>query len=285
MYLACLLLPFFPFFLSRHDVHLCNAFFIFIFYIFFCRHSRLCATWMDSLLPISRQSGHRLEFGDFTLRHGLRRHSLRAGRADLLCRSQVPNPTDPRVSGSDSELPAIETGRSDFVGGDFASSVDVDSIGVGQNDSGEQQFDHQFSAEQCSVFIFVCVFVFVSRSDSVFVSERKSHDAAATPANQQEQNDAAFASAFEFMTTLLRKIVLYGSWCKKKMLTFLYTYKTKTLVSCLQYQRQIASHFLSPPSKCRSARKIHWIFPLFSESGIIIKEDKSRRNFSSFFSA
>ena len=56
---------------------------------------------MDSLQPLSLQPVDRVVTGHPPLRHGLRRHPLREGRADLLRGAQLPEVGDPRVSGPD----------------------------------------------------------------------------------------------------------------------------------------------------------------------------------------
>ena len=91
---------------------------------FSCRNSRLRSAWVDPFQPLPRSPRHGLESRHLALRHGLRRHSLRAGRADLQRRHQVPNPIDPRVPRSDSPMPPAEAQRQNLHRGDPPALVD-----------------------------------------------------------------------------------------------------------------------------------------------------------------
>ena len=55
-----------------------------------CRHESVRPARVDPREPLQRGARHRLVPRHPTLRHGLRRHPLRVGRADLRRGTQVP---------------------------------------------------------------------------------------------------------------------------------------------------------------------------------------------------
>ena len=71
------------------------------------RHQSLCTSGVDSLQPVQRQSGHRLELRDPLVRHGHRRHPLWDGRTDLQRQHPLPQEAVTRLEQSFVKAPIL----------------------------------------------------------------------------------------------------------------------------------------------------------------------------------